>query len=233
MAKTKECLDDIQIMNKSATEVKIDPNLKGENIIDFKFGATIIGSLITLAAPFVLTALVSNPAGWMFLAFTSLVGVITLGINKLFISKEKRITKAKEKMLNSLLKSIDKNEPIMKEEYLKQYDKMVDDLKSQLNGSFGFVSKESSSIASDLNSLATISADYEATLVSMLIYRILQFVRVDGYNSKDGLEIDDIKKRCRGERIYEQSALKILVPDNIDPEILNKASAITQISISQ
>jgi hypothetical protein len=233
LAKIKECLDDIQIVNKSVPEVKIDPNLKGGNIIDFKFGATLIGSLITLAAPFVLPVLVSNPAGWMVFAFTALVGSITLGINKLFTSKEKRIAKAKEKMLNSLLKSIDENKPVMKEKYLKQFDKMVDDLKSQLKGSFGFVSKESKSIASDLNSLATISADYEATLVSMLIYRILQFMRVEGYNGEDGHNIDDIKNRCRGERIYEQSTLKILAPDNINPVTLDKASAITQISISQ
>lgn len=233
LAKIKECLDDIQIVNKSVPEVKIDPNLKGGNIIDFKFGANLIGSLITLAAPFVLPVLVSNPAGWMVFAFTALVGSITLGINKLFTSKEKRIAKAKEKMLNSLLKSIDENKPVMKEKYLKQFDKMVDDLKSQLKGSFGFVSKESKSIASDLNSLATISADYEATLVSMLIYRILQFMRVEGYNGEDGHNIDDIKNRCRGERIYEQSTLKILAPDNINPVTLDKASAITQISISQ
>ena len=230
-----ECLDDINYQQENYFKAEAGSDIKGTKVVDYKFGANILGALITGGAPFYATPILalffSNPAGWMIAAFTVVVGLITWGISSLFKSKAKKIAEAKEKLKNALLKSIDDNESQMKADFKGEFFSKIEGLKSSLNESFRFVSKQSGIIVKNLDRLIKVSEEDEQNLECMFAYRILQYLRVFRHFKNDDNLVQKVRKKVSVTRSYGESAMTINKPADISQDLLSLASQITQIKI--
>ena len=230
-----ECLDDISYQHDNYFKTNSGGEIKGQNIVDYKFGATILGTLITGGAPFyaapVLALFISNPAGWMILAFTAVVGLITWGISSLFKSKAQKIQEAKEKLKDQLLEMIDENEDQMKSDFNTEFNSKIEGLRSSLDGSFRFVSTQSKIIVNNLDKLIELSEDNEQNMESMFAYRILRYLRVIDpvENGKD--IVKSVRKEISVNRSYSDSTMTIEKPSAIEQDMLDLASQVTQIKI--
>lgn len=230
-----ECLDDISYQHDNYFKTNSGEEIKGQNIVDYKFGATILGTLITGGAPFyaapVLALFISNPAGWMIVAFTAVVGLITWGISSLFKSKAQKIQEAKEKLKDQLLEMIDENEDQMKSDFNTEFNSKIEGLRSSLDGSFRFVSTQSKIIVNNLDKLIELSEDNEQNMESMFAYRILRYLRVIDpvENGKD--IVKSVRKEISVNRSYSDSTMTIEKPSAIEQDMLDLASQVTQIKI--
>lgn len=230
-----ECLDDISYQHDNYFKTNSGGEIKGQNIVDYKFGATILGTLITGGAPFyaapVLALFISNPAGWMIVAFTAVVGLITWGISSLFKSKAQKIQEAKEKLKDQLLEMIDENEDQMKSDFNTEFNSKIEGLRSSLDGSFRFVSTQSKIIVNNLDKLIELSEDNEQNMESMFAYRILRYLRVIDpvENGKD--IVKSVRKEISVNRSYSDSTMTIEKPSAIEQDMLDLASQVTQIKI--
>ena len=231
-----ECLDDINYQQENYFKAEAGSDIKGTKVVDYKFGANILGALITGGAPFyatpILALFISNPAVWMITAFTVVVGLITWGISSLFKSKSKKIAEAKEKMKNKLIKIIDDNESKMKADFKGEFFSKIEGLKSSLNESFRFVSKQSGIIVKNLERLIKVSEEAEQNLESMFVYRILQYLRIFRHFQNDDNLVQKVRKKVSVTRSYGESAMTINKPTDISQDLLSLASQITQIKIS-
>ena len=228
-------MDDINYQQENYFKAEAGSDIKGTKVVDYKFGANILGALITGGAPFYATPILalffSNPAGWMIAAFTVVVGLITWGISSLFKSKSKKIAEAKEKLKKALLKSIDDNESQMKADFKGEFFSKIEGLKSSLNESFRFVSKQSGIIVKNLDRLIKVSEEDEQNLECMFAYRILQYLRVFRHFKNDDNLVQKVRKKVSVTRSYGESAMTINKPADISQDLLSLASQITQIKI--
>jgi NADH:ubiquinone oxidoreductase subunit E len=230
-----ECLDDINYKQENYFKANSGGDIKGQRIVDYKFGANIVGALITGGAPFyagpILALFISNPAGWMVAAFTVVVGLITWGISSLFNSKAKKIAEAKEKLKNELLKTIDDNEVQMKSDFKGEFFSKIEGLKTSLDGSFRFVSTQSKIIVKNLDKLIDLSEENEQNMESMFAYRILQYLRVFRHFENEENIIKRVRKKVSVIRSYGDSTMTIEKPSAISQDMLDLASQVTQIKI--
>lgn len=230
-----ECLDDINYQQDNYFKANSGGELKGQKIVDYKFGANIVGALITGGAPFyagpILALFISNPAGWMVAAFTVIVGLITWGISSLFKSKANKIAEAKEKLKNELLKTIDDNEVQMKSDFKGEFFSKVEGLKTSLDGSFRFVSTQSRIIVNNLDKLIDLSEENEQNMESMFAYRILQYLRVFRHFENEENIVKRVRKKVSVIRSYGDSTMTIEKPSAISQDMFDLASQVTQIKI--
>lgn len=231
-----ECLDDINYQQDNYFKAEAGGDIKGTKVVDYKFGANILGALITGGAPFyatpILALFISNPAGWMVGAFTVLVGLITWGISSLFKSKEKKIAEAKEKLKGALIESIDENELQMKVDFKDEFFSKIESLKSSLNESFRFVSKQSGIIVNHLDRLIEASKESEQNLECMFAYRILQYLRIFGKLKSEDNVVLSVRQMVSVTRSYSESSMTLNKPANISKDLLSLASQVTQIKIT-
>lgn len=230
-----ECLDDINYQQDNYFKANFGGELKGQRIVDYKFGANIVGALISGGAPFyagpILALFISNPAGWMVATFTVVVGLITWGISSLFKSKAKKIAEAKEKLKNELLKTIDDNEVQMKSDFKGEFFSKIEGLKTSLDGSFRFVSTQSRIIVNNLDKLIDLSEKNEQNMESMFAYRILQYLRVFRHFENEENIVKRVREKVSVIRSYGDSTMTIKKPSAISQDMLDLASQVTQIKI--
>ena len=230
-----ECLDDINYQQDNYFKANSGGELKGQRIVDYKFGANIVGALISGGAPFyagpILALFISNPAGWMVATFTVVVGLITWGISSLFKSKAKKIAEAKEKLKNELLKTIDDNEVQMKSDFKGEFFSKIEGLKTSLDGSFRFVSTQSRIIVNNLDKLIDLSEQNEQNMESMFAYRILQYLRVFRHFENEENIVKRVREKVSVIRSYGDSTMTIKKPSAISQDMLDLASQVTQIKI--
>lgn len=230
-----ECLDDINYQQDNYFKANSGGELKGQRIVDYKFGANIVGALISGGAPFyagpILALFISNPAGWMVATFTVVVGLITWGISSLFKSKAKKIAEAKEKLKNELLKTIDDNEVQMKSDFKGEFFSKIEGLKTSLDGSFRFVSTQSRIIVNNLDKLIDLSEKNEQNMESMFAYRILQYLRVFRHFENEENIVKRVREKVSVIRSYGDSTMTIKKPSAISQDMLDLASQVTQIKI--
>jgi len=230
-----ECLDDINYQQDNYFKANSGGELKGQRIVDYKFGANIVGALISGGAPFyagpILALFISNPAGWMVATFTVVVGLITWGISSLFKSKAKKIAEAKEKLKNELLKTIDDNEVQMKSDFKGEFFSKIEGLKTSLDGSFRFVSTQSRIIVNNLDKLIDLSEKNEQNMESMFAYRILQYLRIFRHFENEENIVKRVREKVSVIRSYGDSTMTIKKPSAISQDMLDLASQVTQIKI--
>lgn len=230
-----ECLDDINYQQDNYFKANSGGELKGQRIVDYKFGANIVGALISGGAPFyagpILALFISNPAGWMVATFTVVVGLITWSISSLFKSKAKKIAEAKEKLKNELLKTIDDNEVQMKSDFKGEFFSKIEGLKTSLDGSFRFVSTQSRIIVNNLDKLIDLSEKNEQNMESMFAYRILQYLRVFRHFENEENIVKRVREKVSVIRSYGDSTMTIKKPSAISQDMLDLASQVTQIKI--
>ncbi len=222
-----ECLDDINYQLENFFMAEARNGIRGTKVVDYQFGANILSTLITGGVFFIL-----NPTGWMVVAFTAVAFLINWGISSLFKSKSKKIAEAKEKLKNDLLGSIDKNESQMKADYKDKLFSKIDELKSSLNESFRFVSKQSGIIVKNMDRLIKVSDKAEQDLECMFAYRILQYLRIFRHFENEENIVQRVRKKVSVTRSYGESAMTINKPADISKDLLSLASQITQIKIN-
>lgn len=226
-----ECLDDISFQQNNPLGFEGNRDIKGTKIIDSRFGAAIVSSLLTGGAPICLALIVSNPAGWLLATVTVVVGLVGWGITSLFKPKSKKIEEAEERLRQSILKSINENEATMLSQVNGQFNDKVGALKDRLGSSFRFVTTQSKTIAGHLKELLALSKKKEEELECMFVYRILQYLGVlDSFEDEHLLE--NVKKRISVDRFYGESSMTINKPSGIPRDMLELASHMTQIKIT-
>lgn len=233
-----ECLSDIQIQFDNRYDSNNKQRITGASIINFQLGVGIAGSLASLAAGIfgktILIALgFSNPAVWMITALVAAVGAITWGVKKIFKSRDQQIAEAKEKILSPLLDSINENEARIYDEYLGQFTNNVNAIKNQLNDSFNLVSEQSQIIADYLKNIIDYSEEKENILTTLFAYRILRYLRViPKLESENNIDLKLIRKSISVNRSYQESLFKINKPSGIPSDMLDLATHVTQIKIT-
>lgn len=227
--RVKECLGDLQLSQREFYKTK--DRISGETIHDWKFGANIISTVINVATPIIIGN-IWNPGGWILTGITVGIGIIGYLFQSLFQSKKQKISEAQDKVFKGILKSLNESENAVLSECLKSIKDNVEQVKVQLDNSLGIVLTESRKITDVLDSLIEISGNYEKDMVDMLIYRVLQYLEPLKYQGNELPGLTDIKKIVSGERLYDRAALIISKPTNIPRELLELASNITQMRIT-
>ena len=226
-----ECLSDIKIQDE-LFGIEEGSEIKGKRIINYRLGVNLVGNLVTATTPLIMAALFSNPGGWAIFIGTVIVGLFTWGISKLFKSKEQQITEAKEKMLTSLLSSIDESEYRIREEIINGFSAKSISLKEQLDNSFKLVSVQSRIIIGNIRKLINHSEVIEKQMTSMFAYRILRYLRICPEYDLNKEFLNGITSLISAKRSYHDSSMNIQKPTGIPKEMLGLASKVTQIKIN-
>lgn len=226
--RAKECLGDLQLSQREFFRTK--ENISGDTIHDWRFGADIVSTIVTITAPLIIS--IWNPGGLALLGISALIAGGCWLFKKMFKSKKEKIAEAQDRIYRKILESLNINEGKVLDECIKSIKINAEGVKRRLDNSLGMVVAESRKIIEVMEQLATLSQNYEKDLVDMFIFRILQYLEPLKYHGNETPGVAEIRKTVSGERIYDKGELKISKPYNISGELLELASNITQMRIT-
>ena len=97
--KMKELISDMQFL--STISINSSYQISGQSVTNSRLAAGVFGSIITAAAPLVISRL-WHPGGWLLAGATLLVGAVVSIFTSLFTSKAEKVLKAQNKMRENL-----------------------------------------------------------------------------------------------------------------------------------
>ena len=162
-------------------------NIKGSSISNTRLGVGIFGSILTAAAPFIISQL-WHPGGWIAAAGTAVVGVIVSIFTSLFTSKSEKIRKAINKMREQLEKGIDENMSKNKNTLLANINSSINSASQEINNAFVAYITGANDILNEMDTLLKKCDKSENAINSLIGFRILDYVRknkVKGKKIKD------------------------------------------------
>lgn len=162
-------------------------NIKGSSISNTRLGVGILGSILTAAAPFIISQL-WHPGGWIAAAGTAVVGVIVSIFTSLFTSKSEKIRKAINKMREQLEKGIDENMSKNKNTLLANINSSINSASQEINNAFVAYITGANDILNEMDTLLKKCDKSENAINSLIGFRILDYVRknkVKGKKIKD------------------------------------------------
>lgn len=162
-------------------------NIKGSSISNTRLGVGIFGSILTVAAPFIISQL-WHPGGWIAAAVLPVVGVIVSIFTSLFTSKSEKIRKAINKMREQLEKGIDENMSKNKNTLLANINSSINSASQEINNAFVAYITGANDILNEMDTLLKKCDKSENAINSLIGFRILDYVRknkVKGKKIKD------------------------------------------------
>ena len=162
-------------------------NIKGSSISNTRLGVGIFGSILTAAAPFIISQL-WHPGGWIAAAGTAVVGVIVSIFTSLFTSKSEKIRKAINQMREQLEKGIDENMSKNKNTLLANINSSINSASQEINNAFVAYITGANDILNEMDTLLKKCDKSENAINSLIGFRILDYVRknkVKGKKIKD------------------------------------------------
>lgn len=175
----EEVTSDLQIHFRFASF----QNIKGASISNTRLGAGIFGSILTAAAPFIISQL-WHPGGWIAAAGTAVVGVIVTLFTRLFTSKSEKIRKAIDKMREQLEKGIDENMSKNKSALLVNINSSINSASQEINGAFVAYITGANDILNEMGELLKKCNNSENAINSLIGFRILDYVRKNKVKDK-------------------------------------------------
>lgn len=175
----EEVTSDLQIHFRFASF----QNIKGASISNTRLGAGIFGSILTAAAPFIISQL-WHPGGWIAAAGTAVVGVIVTLFTRLFTSKSEKIRKAIDKMREQLEKGIDENMSKNKSALLVNINSSINSASQEINGAFVAYITGANDILNEMDALLKKCNESESAINSLIGFRILDYVRKNKVKDK-------------------------------------------------
>lgn len=175
----EEVTSDLQIHFRFASF----QNIKGASISNTRLGAGIFGSILTAAAPFIISQL-WHPGGWIAAAGTAVVGVIVTLFTRLFTSKSEKIRKAIDKMREQLEKGIDENMSKNKSALLVNINSSINSASQEINGVFVAYIIGANDILNEMDTLLKKCDKSENAINSLIGFRILDYVRKNKVKDK-------------------------------------------------
>ena len=158
-------------------------NIKGESIHNTRLGVSIFGSLLTAAAPVIISQL-WHPGGWILAAGTIAVGVIVSIFTNLFTSKSEKIRKAINKIREQLEKDIDENMNKNKSTLLANINNSINSASQEINGAFVAYITGANDILNEMGTLLKKCNNSESAMNSLIGFRILDYVKKNKVKDK-------------------------------------------------
>ena len=166
-----EIANDIQILGSYNAEASVS----GEKIRNTKLGVGIVGSLISLAAPFIISNL-WHPGGWILAGLMiGVMGFVSI-VSSLFTSKEDKIKKAIDEMRKQLYTSIDENIDKCQQDFLTKFQISAEDITRFISKFFLIYINGTEQIINKIDLLCKQSRKGENALNSLVSLRMLKYV---------------------------------------------------------
>lgn len=192
--RTSDCIEDFKSkLESELEEVTSDlqmhfrfasfQNIKGESIHNTRLGAGIFGSILTVAAPFII-ANFWNPGGWIAAAGSIVVGVIVSIFTSLFTSKSEKIRKAINQMRGQLERGIDDNMNKNKSSLLANINTSINSAFDEINNAFMTYITGSNDILNKMEILLRKCNNSESAINSLVGFRILDYVKKNKVKDK-------------------------------------------------
>lgn len=224
----QEIADDIQILGTFSAQT----NLYGESITNTRLGVGILGSILTAAAPLIVSQL-WNPGGWILAGVTIVVGAIVSIFTSLFTSKAEKIRKATERMRDQLYSNIDKSVSENQQKYMNDVKKTVDAATTSVSSLLTTYIDGTKQIIYEIEALVKQCKEGESVINSLVSFRILEFVGIQMVKEKDIRTINnnELISQYPVVRDWKQQSITYKYPINISSKDICKITQATQMKI--
>jgi len=225
----EEIAADIKFMFQAT---KNSSNINGESITNFRLGVGIIGSLLSAAAPFVISN-IWNPAGWIIALGTIAVGIVVSLITSLFTSKAEKIRKATERLKNNLNENITKSIAENQEKALNSTVKSVSAMYNTIDAILSTYITNTESLIKNLEILVSDCELNENAINSLIGFRVLEYVgekvitnrNIDEKTNKQLAELYPVK------RDWQNQSLVYMYKTALSAKEIKEAERATQMII--
>lgn len=224
----QEIADDIQILGTFSAQT----NISGESIKNTKLGVGILGSIISAAAPLIVSQL-WHPGGWILAGVTIVAGAIASFIKSLFISKAEKIRKATERMRDQLYSNIDTSVSENQQKYMNDVKKSLDATNTSVSSLLTTYIDGTKQIIYEIETLVNQCKEGESAINSLVSFRILEFVGIQMVKEKDIRTINnnELISQYPVIRDWKQQSITYKYPVNISSKDIDKITQATQMKI--
>lgn len=158
-------------------------NITGASISNTRLGVGIFGSIVTAAAPLVISQL-WHPGGWILAAGTIAVGAIVSFFTSLFTSKSEKIRKAINQMREQLERAIDENMSKNKSSLLGNINNSINNASQEIDSAFAAYITGANEILNKMERLLKKCNDSECAINSLVGFRVLDYVKKNNVKDK-------------------------------------------------
>ncbi len=151
-------------------------NITGTSISNTQLGVGIFGSILTMAAPFIISNF-WNPGGWILAGATVAIGVIVSLFTSLFTSKSEKIRKAIDQMKEQLNRGIDENMGKNKSSLLTNIKTSINRASHEIDNAFLAYITGANDILNRMDSLLRKCYSSESAINSLVGFRILDYIK--------------------------------------------------------
>lgn len=227
-AEMDELASDIQFIFNGPQK---DDAIKGESITNTRFGARIIGTIITTIAPVVI-ANIWNPAGWVIALGALGVGIVVSLITSLFTSKAEKIKKATEKLKSQLEKSIDNSIDSIQAKALASSKESVSKMHKSIDDILSAYILNAENIINQLQTLLEVCRSNENSINSLIGLRILEFAGIKQNKKTINTSTNaELAKLFPVKRDWQKQSLTYLYDISISENEIHKLELATQMKI--
>lgn len=228
-SKFEELAYDMQHLNCFNNKI----NVSGESIVNSRLGAGIVGSVISVIAPIVI-ANIWNPGGWAMAGITVAIGLVVTFFTSLFKSKSEKIKEAISDMKFQLYKNIDDNMEQTRKAIMNNVQSSIEKTEMHIENTFGSYIIGVDSILSEINNLLIDCKNDEASINSLISFRILNYLgksKVKDRKIKD-LTNADLRLQYPVERNWENQSFTFKYTTGCSDKDKEKAEKATQMIIN-
>ena len=158
-------------------------NITGTSISNTRLGVSIFGTILTAAAPFIISNF-WNPGGWILAGATAAVGVIVSLFTRLFTSKNEKIRKAINQMREQLENAIDENMNKNKSSLLTSINNSIGSTSHQIGDAFAVYINGGKNILDKMECLLKKCNNSESAINSLVGFRILDYIKKNKVKEK-------------------------------------------------
>ncbi len=222
----KESLEDIAI---NLTKIDI-PSLK-LNVVNSKFIANITYGVANVALATFALANIWNPVGWTLAAVTAVSVSVGFLINIIFDSKDKKIKKAIDKIVDTIQPKIIENEQQIFKNVNTEFLKSTQLIRENLVTSFDEMIDGTENIVNILNTINVNSKEYSDYFNKILFFRSLE--QMDKIKINEPLSEQDIKKYLSNTSIERSGEnIKVKTTYKLTKQELSQLNKALQLNIS-
>ena len=207
-------------------------DISGSHIRNTRLGVGIVGSIFSAAAPFII-ANIWHPGGWILAISSVVIGGLVALITSLFMSKEKKIQKAIEKMRNHLYESIDNSINNTKTEILTQVRKSVNSAQKSIEDILSTYIDNISFLVSQVYELCENCKAEEASINSLIGLRMMEYVgrKIEKGKKIDAMNNDLLRNKFPVERDWIKQSFSYNFRTGIEFKKISVLEEATQMKI--